>query len=711
MFQLSNSEKMDEFMALAARKPAREASRPAERKPSYKFNAKGELVFDNAPKNIENPYSEYSASNKKIVDTNTKIDEAKVILDKQIGDARSLRSFIAVINKANEAIKRNVIAKNASALDVMSVFSTFGMPKKSVIKTDDNGKQTAKTFEAVSPARAINIFEKFVQSKGYTLANSSQVIRMNDLADILAGVKAGRALKATYKVESVVDAIKTANTLDASIADTQKEIAELTRQQEQMVKLNRQNISFNVPTESVINKKQTDVRVIEDAHRRIQSDITGISSRIAIIKASKTLSTDQIKQNLDILKEDLKALHTKYNEYRKLLKEAPSIVSQQRRIAHTLSRQEDLLQRRRVEKINALQGKYARLPKAEADKKIKEYMKHWDKAERDALAIRNKQAGREVDKSKLGLVDATATELEKILQKIGELDDTVKEMASLAKMSTQERIDEANNLQAILSKKKEELKNAAKKVARRQAVLDAELNPDLWGARIEKMLGDEKFSKQARRHMPLACAIIALHNGAEKRSKEMMRYAWEHFQPKRQTKISNTLKQKLVVAPIHFGSHGFMVDPKYPKINPQLVMMIDFGIKANMSLDDDDMSDLLLKACMDAFRKDEASLSEHKKAYESFFADILKWLKTPKALTVLEEIVEELVDDNKIQTPGNKKMNKKQLTAFTHDMIDVIKNAQAIKKLASFVWPSYREEIHTWLRNSFKVVTTKKGAV
>lgn len=708
MFQLSNSEKMDEFMALAS-KPAREASRPAERKPSYKFNAKGELVFENAPKNIENPYSNYSASNKKIVDTNKKIDEAKVVLDKQISDARSLRSFIAVINKANEAIKRNVIAKNASALDVMSVFSTFGMPKKSIIKTDDNGKQTAKTFEAVSPARAINIFEKFVTSKGYTLANSSQVIRMNDLADILAGVKAGKALTATYNVKSVLEAIKTANALDESIADTQKEIAMLTQQQDQMVKNNRQNITISVPTESVINKKQTDVRIVEEAHQKLESEITGISSRVALLKASKTLSTEQVKQNLDILKEDLKSLHVKYNEYRKLLKEAPSIVSQQRRIGHTLARQEELLQRRRVEKINALQGKYARLPKAEAAKKIKEYMKHWDKAERDALAIRNKQAGREVDKSKLGLVESTTSELERILKKIGELDDTVKEMASIAKMTNQERIDEANTMQAILSKKKEELKNTAKKIARRQAVLEAELNSDMWEARIEKLLDDDKFVKQARRHMPLACAIIALHSGAEKRSKEMMRYAWEHFQPTRQTKISNTLKQKLVVAPIHFGSHGFMVDPKYPKLNPQLVMMIDFGIKANMSLNDDNMSDLLLKACMDAFRKDAESLSAHKQAYEAFFADILKWMKTPKALTVLEEIVEELVADGKIQTPN--KMNKKQLTVFTHDMIDLIKNANAIKKLASFVWPSYREEIHTWLRNSFKVVTTKKGAM
>jgi hypothetical protein len=83
-------------------------------------------------------------------------------------------------------------------------------------------------------------------------------------------------------------------------------------------------------------------------------------------------------------------------------------------------------------------------------------------------------------------------------------------------------------------------------------------------------------------------------------------------------------------------------------------------------------------------------------------------LKSKKAVFVLEEIVEELVADNKIETTG-KKMNKKQLTEFTQNMVDLIRNAHALRKLASFVWPNYREEMHTWLRNSFRVVTTKKG--
>lgn len=714
MFALSNSEKMDEFMALAARtvKPAREAQRPTERKPSYKFDSKGELVFENAPKSIENPYKQYQSSNKKIVDVNTSIDEAKAEMETTINDARSLRSFIAVINKANTALQRNVVAKNQKALDVLSVFSTFGMPKKSVIKTDSNGKQIAKTFEAVSPARAVNIFEKFVQSHGYTLSNSSQVIRMNDLADILAGVSAGKALKAQQNISTVLEAIKKANQLDDRVAELQKTLADLSKQHNDLTRSNKQEIKISVPVESVITKKNQDVKTAGIAAQHIESEITRIASRIAVIKSLKNQTIEQVKKNTKELQDELAGLHREYKEYEVAVKKAPVLVNKQARISKVLDLQEKTLARKREEKINALNGEYARLPKQTAAKKIKAYMKSWDKVQREKLAERNEQKGNVLNPSDANLLNDQKAKLASVFSRIIELDDVVRDMKQISNLTSQERETEAQKLQSILTRKREDLKSANKKIVRRKAQLESELDADLWEARIDKRLADDpKFVRQANRHMPLSFALIALHSGAEKRTKEMMRYAWEHFNPKRQSKITGTLKQKLAVAPVHFGAQGFVVDPRYPKINPQLVMMLDFGIKAELThTEDTTMADLLLKACMDAFKKDPESLTAHKEAFEAMFNTVGTWLKSSKAVHVLEEIVEELVEAHKIETASGKKMNKKQLLEFTHDMVDLIRNAHALKKLSSFVWPSYREEMHTWLRNSFRIDTTKKGA-
>jgi hypothetical protein len=462
--------------------------------------------------------------------------------------------------------------------------------------------------------------------------------------------------------------------------------------------------------ESVVNKKQQDVRKAGIDAQQIESDITRLSSQIKVIRDIKSLTSDQAIKKAKELQAEVDNLRSKYSEYAKSLKEVQKNASSVTRVNNVLKLQQDALARKRAEKINQLQGQYARLPEKEAKKKIKAYMKAWEKNAQDELKIRNEKAGRVIDPGHVSGVTDTKSKMDETLKRIDELDSMLAPLKRFAGLTMEERSYESQKIEGLMSKKKEELRNATKKIARRQAVLDAELNSDLWEARIEKKLGeDARFAVHATKHMPLSYALIALHSGAEKRTKEMMRYAWEHFSPGRQTKLGHTLKQQLKIAPVHFGSKGFIVDPRYPKLNSQLVMMLDFGIKAVASVQDEAATtNMLLKAAMDAYRKTSEALAEHKEAYEQFFDEVAVWLKSKKAVFVLEEIVEELVADNKIETTG-KKMNKKQLTEFTQNMVDLIRNAHALRKLASFVWPNYREEMHTWLRNSFRVVTTKKG--
>jgi hypothetical protein len=653
-----------------------------------------------------------SKGNKQIADLARKIAELEAERNDLVKNQELMRPRIGLVVKANQVLARLVAARNSAALDVMGVFSELRIPKDVFDSINVSGDVSADKLRAYKSA--IDSFTGFVTTKGYTFIGATNVdktgISNGDILAILHGVRAGRFLAKEYGLKSVVGVLKELGQADHDVENLNRQITELNQEQDRLAESNRpKNIDLSIPATQIVEKKQGDVKNAALLSQKIESELTGLSSRIRIYKALKGLTTDQTVTKVKELTRELTGIREQYQMLvvqQKLLKRADPTSKNQK----VFSLQQQSLERKRSEKLIQLQGRYARLDPVEAKKKIKLELAAWEKVQKQHIDELNRETGR-IGKSSdkpVQDLDAVSKQLVEMFEKIQDLDDVLKIMRTASKLTADERSGQVSKLAGLMAVKKQELQNQARKVERRKKALDLELDQDTWTDRIEEKMDNAKFVKDASRQVPINYWYEALDAGADIRTRDALRIVWSHWKLNRNYKPTKTLKRPLKFTNLHFGKAGFVVDQRYLKRNPELVATLRTAlIQALADITPTQLNLIVYPALMDALKKTPDALSAHKAAFNHFIGLVELKLKSPKTKAIVEDIVEELVAAGKIATPTGANPTKKFLDQVATDLLSIVRESHAIKHLAAFTWPSYREAVLSWVRNQFRVTEKK----
>ena len=661
--------------------------------------------------------------NKRITDIASKILEAEVERNDLVKNVGEIRTSINAVLKGNQTLKRLVTARNPDALDVMGVFGEFRVPKNQSFalnvdtsKLSDEAKkearEAARRLSVTDYKKTIEDFSRFVVLQGYVFTNASAGgISTSDISDVISGILAGRRLK-KQGFKAAVSAIKEANEADERINELSREIAELNEEQDKLGRANQDKRTQTVTLVSEISKKQEDVRTAALNVQRLSSEIADLASKADTFRSVRNMTQVELKAEVVKLKSSASTLRNQYQELvaeQKLL----SRTSKATRDQKALDLQEQALERKRAEKTLQLQGKYGRLPQAEAKLKIKKELAAWEKVQREQLAEINRVKGRigtGNNSPETKNPDQVSAQLDNVLQQMQALDAKIQILQQASMLTQEERMGRLGKMSDAMALKKQELKNKARMVERRETSLKGDLDPDLWETRIEEKMEDPRFVDQARRHHPLHAIFYALDVGVDQKTKRMMDIAWSYFKRGATFKLTRTLKKQLK-SPVHFGAKGFIVDPRFPRINAELVTILSTAInEAYKKLSSDDIAEFLLPAVMDTLTNTPTAMVEHKAAYKQTLMLINKQLAATKTQTIMHEIIEDLIAAGRISSTSGAKPTKKFVTQMVDDFIGVIRTAKAPEKLAAFAWAGYREDMSSWIRNTFKT-TKKKSAM
>lgn len=710
---------MDAFMALAGRKlkithksvktsEAVKTAKQAITKPAPKAKPTG--VNSAKPSHERDVSTVVDTDNKPakpLADIADQIQSKKDALEIYVKDVKSLRSFVSVIMKANQALKRNVIAKNPGALDVLGVFSEFRVPRELTDIGSEGVADNIRTRVSDSVYRnSVRDFVSFVASKNYVMKDDSGM-STQDISEIISGVRAARALVKKYDISSLPDAIRQANALESDIQDLGTDISGLEADMEKLTRSGRV-VKYQVSKESVIDTKKQDVKQAQRNISGIESDIARLQDKMKLFKDMGNLSVADAARKVMEFEAEIKALKSQHAELAKSVADARKEGGSARALNKVMTSQKEVYERRRAEKLVALQNKYSGLPKQRAEESVKREIAAWEKVEKEHLKARNEEKGYLEASKKINAnikkLDANIKTLDELAHKIADAEAVLSYMRSASKLTAIERGQEADRLASIMSQKKQELRNAAKTIKTKQKRLETELDPETWEAEIDSRLEDEKFHKQARLRHPAGYLLMSLHDGARVRETNMIDFAWRYYRlGKQNAKPIRGLKTTLKTAPTHFGASGFVVDPRYKGLNAELITVLDMALNHVLaSTTDAELSSFLVAAVLDSYSNTPESQAGHHKAYLATVTKAVKWLKSPKASGIVNEIVEELIASGKIKVPESVKVTKRYIATISDNLISVIENARAFNKLASFTWAGYRASNATWIRSQFK---------
>jgi hypothetical protein len=653
-----------------------------------------------------------SRGNKQISDLAEKIARIEAERNDLIKNQELMRPRVNLVVKANQTLARLVAARNSKALDVMGVFNELRIPRDVFDALNVSGDVSADKLRAYKIS--IDAFTSFVISKGYTFIGATNKdntgVSNVDILTILHGVKAARYLIRELGVKSLLGALKELGQADHDVETMNKQIVELNREQDHLADSNSpKHINLSIPADSFVEKKQGDVKTATLQAQKIESELATLNSRVKIYKALKGLTTDQTVQKVNELRLELSGIQ---DNYRKLVVEQKLLkrTDPTSRNSKVFSLQQQSLDRKRAEKTIQLQGRYARLDPVEAKKKIKAELAAWEKVQKQHLDELNRENGRIGKTANKPVQDlgVLSKQMADMLVKMQDLDDVLKVMKSASKLTSTERLGRVDKMNSLMAVKRQELKNQARKVERRQKSLDLELDQDTWNDRIEEKLKDPAFVKKAIRYVPINYWINALDFGADQRTRDSLRIVWSHWKLNHNYKPTKTLKRPLKFGNLHFGKSGFVVDQRYLKRNPELIVALRTALyEAYKNVDETQIQLVLYPALMEALKKTPEAVAEHKAAFNHFIDEVNKQLLSPKTKTMLGEIVEDLVHAGKVTTPTGAVPNKKFVDGYVLDLLNLIKSSGAVKHLAAFTWPSYRDETISWVRTVFRVVEKK----
>lgn len=713
-FNPTQSTKLDAFMAIAAKANTEPKHARVSNKTTKDVKSAKQAITKPAPKqSVTTTNKTYTSSDRGLefhhkepsekpsrLETSVKsIAELETNLAQYQEDSRDLKSQIAIMTKANQALRRAFSGK-AAALDVSGELKAFKISSDMPVRT------------------ACSKFAKFASQFGLVSLNQDaqgyDTLDPRDFTEILAGIKSARYLEKKYEISSFVEAAKLDAGLDSDISELTAKIAILHKSMD-----TGRTLQYRIKPEAEIDALQTAKKRSEITTKSLESDITMLTNKIKLFGDMKSWSSVDAKKAISDISAKLDALKSEHAELAKNMAEsrrrgtAPGV-----RIEKILALQKDSFERKRAEVLLKFQSKFSRYGKKQADEMLNAAMRAWEKNEIANQKFHNKKTGLDDAKKNAGQAfksyDDANKKLAELTGKITELDTQLSYLRSASKFTAGERGQEKDRLQAILNQKKAELRNAARNVKTQETKLASQLDPKLWESRIEDKLSDDKFAVIAKRYMPLHSILANLYDGSSKRTREAIGISYRYARTslkgnKIGVKPIRGTKMKLTVGPKHFGPQGFVVDPRFMGMNSQLVMVVNAAlVKAMAETTDAQIVELLTAAVLDKLSNNADALAAHKKLYMAELNRAAKAILSPKLRTIIYEVTEEMIASGQIQTPDGTKPNKKYIDNVVESLLDIIKLAKPFGKLGSFTWASYRENVGSWLNNALKLDKKRK---
>ena len=651
-----------------------------------------------AAKEIIKSVRKTTSQNQQIIDFNERIGAIENYLKLLKKDIRDISPRLHLVMDANKAIKELVVARNQKALDVLSVYSRF-------------------SFDASAGVDAVTMkdFKAFTHKLGYNFICKDQTKYNILLGTVLKGIGAGRFLKDSYGFKNVIEVARKVTELNSEVGSYTEKLNQAQEEHTKLTKNLQPQRTDNVSPDSFIDSfKQSLTRSRSEASK-LRTRIEQAQHAIEDLKTLGDTNTDAAQESVTAIIQQINMANTARDSIQARLGDLGKKI---KKMVHEKAALQVKFEKKTSEKRDAklrqLSDKYA--GKRNAAALIAEDIREWDRIQRLTLKtslknVEQKHADALGDGSSTSLTilksqQAEVTDLEQqlttITSNIGTLTANLKRArlgAALDPLARQERL---SLLQQQLNTDREALHAAQKRVKRRTAALETQVDEDIWEGRLNEFLGVAKNAKEALAIMPNTFLYNTLLSGAEDTAKEQVRLMWNAFKRNRTKEI---VFPKAQFAAKHFGASGFIPVPKFKRYSTELNQILAYALGAASKTQDlDDAKEILLPVLLSIVNPSAETEQKTHTAFQAQIKRINTWLLSSKALPITEEIVEDLLQSGKMPLPlGKKTLNAKIVTATSKQMLQMLVSNDAVGKLASLAYVSYRSYMSLWLRKNFKL--------
>jgi hypothetical protein len=662
-------------------------------------------VEQEAAKAIIKSVNRTTPQNQQIIDFNEQIGAIENYLKLVDKDIHEISPRITVVIDANKAIKELVVTRNQKAVDVMSVYAGFN-------------------FDAANGADAVTMkdFKAFTKRLGYTFICKDETRYHILLGTVLKGIRAGRYLKDVYQLKNVIEAAKQLTSLNSDAKDYTARLNDARTEHAKLTKQLQPSRSNDVTPDSFVDSFRQSLQLTRTETNRLRSRVEQTQAQIVALKglgnkSSKDaqLAVEGITQQIRILvKERDKSL----SRLKDLGKQIKRMVAEKASVQVRFSRANDTKREARLRKVTE---QYA--GKRNAQVMIDAEMKEFDRMQRLTLkqklkGVESKHADRignggddsvAILKAQQGEVTDLETALVSITENISILNSNLKNARLGAALDPLAREERLSILQQQINNDRNALKNATKKVARREQALEVQLDEDTWSVRLDEFLKDDKRGKQALNTMPNTFLYHTLLSGAKDRAREQAILRWRAFL---KSKIKEVVFRHGEFSNVHFGPAGFVPVPKFRKFTPELNQILTYGFRAAFKTQDlDDAKALLLPAVMSVVDAGIGHETELRTAFYKQVQKLIKWLGSPAAMPITEEIVEDLLTSKRMPLPpGKTRVTDAIVKEISKQMLTMLVQNEAVEKLAGMAYQAYRNYVLLWLRTGMKLRVQGSGA-
>lgn len=636
--------------------------------------------------------------NQQIIDFNTQIGAIENYLKLVSKDVREISPRLNTVIDANKAIKDLVVTRNQRAVDVMSVYSNFN-------------------FDPANGADAVTMkdFKAFTKRLGYTFTCKDETRYNILLGTVLKGIRAGRYLKDVYGFSNVIGAAKQLTSLNADIKDYTARLEVARTEHAKLTKHAQPSRSNDVTPDSFIDSFRQSLQLTRTETNRIRTRVEQTQTQIIALKGLGNKSSHDAQLAVDGITQQIKMLTGERDRSLKRLqelgKQIKRMVSEKASVQVRFSKANDVKREARLRKATEqYAGKRGAQALIDAD------MKEFDRIQR--LTLKQKLKGVEVKhasrignegddaltalKAQQGEVVDLESALVKIAENISILNSNLKNARLGAALDPLAREERLSILQQQINNDRNALKNATKKVARREQALNIQLDEDTWSARLNEFLKDGKRANQAVATMPNVFLYNTLLSGSQDRAKEQAKLRWRAF---KKSKTREVIFRHGEFANVHFGATGFIPVPKFRKFTPELNQILTYGFGAAFKGQDlEDAKSLLLPAVMSVIDSDLSHEKDLKEAFTAQTRKMVKWLSGPAAMPITEELVEDLLNSKRMPLPAGKtRVTESIVKEVSRQLLTMLVQNDAVGKLSGMAYQAYRNYVTLWLRTSMKL--------
>jgi hypothetical protein len=566
-------------------------------------------------------------------------------------------------------------------------------------------------------------FKMFTRKLGYSLICKDQTKFHILLETVLKGITQARYLKDVCDFKNVVAVAKKVGELNDDIKTYTEKRNQLNAKHAELTKNLQPGKSVTVSPDSYVDGFRQQLTLSRTEITKIRSRIEQAQQQLVTLKGLGDKSTDYAKAlvtgvtgQIKIAEREQGGILLRLSELgksiRKLVGEKASVQSKFE--AKTAGAREKQL--RKV--TEAYKGK------RNAQERIDEDMKEWDRIQKRILAAKlknvdakhaervagdNAGSASSVLRAQEKEVTDLQAQLVTVKANIAVLTENLKKARIGAVLDPLAREARINDIQQQLNVDRAALKAAEKRTSRREAALENETDENVWDARVTKFLSQDRAASQAVATMPNTFLYNTLLSGASERAETLSRQAWRQFKKskgKREFKFTHN-----EFANVHFGATGFVPVPQFRKFTAEINQIIVYGLGAAFKDQDvDDAKPFLVAAVMGLVKPGLETETEQRKLFEGEVKRLKAWLASPKSHPITEEIVEMLMESGKMPLPpGKTRVTPQAVKATAQNLLRLIVEADAIGKLVGMAYQAYRNYMAMWMRNAMKLKRTGPG--